>query len=89
MQSFSWKPDEAVLGNLTVKSDGLKHSYLRLLDGTLHRAKPPFPKRAFGPIRLLKGIGDNSDGRSIGYLVPDEAAFLLATDVTFVADTAD
>lgn len=86
MLSFTWKPDEVALGNLTVKADGLKHSYLRLLDGQLGAAKPPFPKRAFGPIRLLKGIGDNSDARSVGYLVPDEAAFLLATDVTFVAD---
>lgn len=86
MQSFTWKRDEALLGNLTVKADGLKHSYLRLLDGTLHTAKPPFPKRAFGPIRLLQGLGDNTDERSIGYLVPDEAAFLLKTDVEFIQD---
>jgi hypothetical protein len=86
LESFTWKADKAQLGNLTVNADGQHHSYMRLLDRTLHPAAPPFPKRAFGPIHLLKGIGDDTDERSIGYLVPDEAAFLLAIDVTFVAD---
>ena len=87
MQSFTWKPADAVLGTLTV-NEGRKHWYLRLVDGSLHPAKPPFNKRAFGPIRLLKGIGNNSDERSVGFLVPDEAAFLLASDVTFTPDGA-
>ena len=86
MRSFTWKPDEVSLGNLKVKDDGLVHEYLTLLTGKLTKVKPPFPKRAFGPVTLKRGIGDDTAVRRIGFIVPDDAAFFLASDVDFVPD---
>lgn len=86
MQSFTWDEKTAKLGWIKLKNPNV-HFYLRLLTGTLHGPLATFDKRAFGPVRLLKGIGDNTDARSIGYIVPDEAAFILDTDVIFTADT--
>ena len=85
LQSFTWDAKTATLGNLTVKTDA-PHSYLRLADGTLHTITPPFAKRAFGPVVLLKGIGNDTPARKTGWIVPEEAAFVLATDVDFVGD---
>jgi hypothetical protein len=81
MQSFTWSEKTAQLGHVVVK--GKDHSYLRLLDNTLHPIAEGIDKPAFGPIELLKGIGDDTKRRRVGFLVADEAAFLLATDVTF------
>lgn len=88
MATFEWNGDTARLGSLTVNGPG--HSYLRLKDGTLHPAPPPFPKRAMGPVVIEKGtvLGDTIERRT-GWLIPQEAAFILATDSTFVPDGTD
>lgn len=86
LQSYTWDAKTAILGNLTVKDDA-PHYYLRLLDGTLHGPMtPPFAKRAFGPVKLLKGINGDTDDRKIGWLVPEEVAFILAVDSVVVPD---
>lgn len=88
VQSFTFG-DDIRTGRLSVKTDRTDYAYLRLRDGTLNPASIIKDKRAFGPVRLLAGIGDNSDARSIGYVVGQEAAFLLATDVVFKTDQVD
>ena len=87
MHTFALDP-KAGFGWLTVKTDN-PHWYLRLKDGTLQGPINPATfgrRRAFGPVRLLPGIGDNSDARSIAYIVGTEAAALLATDVDWTPD---
>lgn len=87
--SFTFDEATATVGDLTVKSDA-PHLYLRLRDRSLQGpVVPPFPKRAFGPVKLLKGIGNETDERRVGYLVGQEAAFFLATDVEFVAHSPE
>ena len=83
-QSFSWKAD-AKLGTVKLKGPGL---YLDLGDSSLHPIKPPFQKRALGPIKLLRpfhGVTTALD-RQTGFLIHDDAAFVLASDVTFTPD---
>jgi len=73
-------------GHLVLKGTG--HYYLRLVDGTLHpitSATSLGTKRAI-PVRLVKPIAGGSGDRATGYLIGDQAAFLLATDVSFTAD---
>lgn len=84
LQTFTWSAD-ARLGNLTIDKPRV---YLRLADNSLHAVQPPFAKRALGPIRLrtpFHGVTSATD-RVTGYLVNDEAAFVLAEDVTFDPD---
>ncbi len=75
------------IGQVTVKSDS-PHSYLRLLDGTLHPAPGGWVKHPSWAVKLTKPIPGGAAGadRQTGYLIGDEAAFLLATDVTFTPD---
>lgn len=86
MQTFTILPG-ATIGTLTVPGAG--HYYLRLADGTLHGPlKAGWGKPlAFGPVRLLEPIQGGAPGadRATGYVVGDEAAFLLAADVIFAA----
>jgi len=82
MASFTLLPGPA--GTVTVKGAG--HAYLRLADGSLHPVPDGFSKHPAYPVKLLTPIPGGSGDRATGYLIGDEAAFLLATDVTFVAD---
>lgn len=87
VQSFTILPSAAT-GSLTIKGAG--YAYLRLLDGTLHPTPPTFAKSiAFGPVKLLNPIPGGKAGadRATGYVVGDEAAFLLESDVTFKPKT--
>ncbi len=74
------------VGTMSVKSDS-PHAYLLLADGTLHPAGvgpvagPAIPAKLASPIP--GGSGDRQTGYLFG-LSPNPAAFLLATDVTFV-----
>jgi hypothetical protein len=88
MRTFTFGPD-AVDG--TFKSDGKAgHLYLRLQDNTLHPFVEPFQKHGFGPVRLVGGgISGPTDLRDRGYIVGDEAAFVIVADGTFTAATAD
>jgi len=73
-------------GTVTVKGPG--HSYLLLSDGTLHTIGAGTVKRPAHPIRLTEPIPGGVAGadRSTGWLVGANAAFLLASDVTFVPE---
>ncbi len=81
LQSFNVLPGPT--GSLVVKGDG--HSYLRLKDNTLHPVPGGWPKDWAQPVKLLVPIPGGAPGadRSTGYLIGVEAAFLLASDVTF------
>ena len=72
----------------TLVVNGTKHWYLRLLDGTLHPIPDPvaFGKRRATAVELLSDRLGSTPDRKVGYLVGDEAAFLLAADVTFTPD---
>ena len=86
LQSFTWLPGPS--GTITVKTDR-PHAYLRLADNTTHIIPDPvaFGSRAAIPVKLLSPLPGGLPGadRVTGYLVGAEAAFLLATDVTFTA----
>lgn len=86
MHTFDLIPG-AKTGTLTVKADA-PHSYLRLLDGTLHAASSAWaPKQAYGPITLVPPIPGGVAGadRATAYLIGLEAAAMLASDVNFTA----
>ena len=86
MQSFTLLPGPA--GTLTVKP-GPDYAYLRLADGTLHKVPNGLGvKHPAYPVRLLKPLPGGAPGadRSTGYLIGDEAAFVLASDVLFTPD---
>lgn len=90
MYTFNLVPG-AKTGTLTVKADA-PHSYLRLLDGTLHPASPTWPaKQAYGPVKLTPPIPGGAAGadRSTAYIIGNEAAAMLASDVVFTADVLD
>lgn len=73
-------------GTVTVKGPG--HSYLLLADGTLHTIGAGTVKHPAYPIRLIAPIPGGVAGadRQTGWLVGVNAAFLLASDVTFVPE---
>lgn len=88
MVTFTFGPD-AQDGTFT--SDGKPgHLYLRLADGTLHPYPEPFRKRGFGPVKLVgRGIGGPNDPRNTGYLVGEEAAFVIRDDGTWAGASSD
>lgn len=84
VQTFTWS-DGSVMGTLTIDAPRV---YLRFFDNSLHTVEPPFEKRALGPVKLrtpFNGVTTAGD-RVTGFLVHDEAAFILAADVHFVPD---
>lgn len=87
VQSFTILPD-ATTGSLVVP--GPDHYYLRLRDGKLEGPLAPGWSKplAFGPVRLLTPIPGGSGDRATGYIVGDEAAFLLSVDVDFTPAAA-
>jgi hypothetical protein len=88
LRSFTFGPDIQV-GSIVV--DTPSHAYLRLSDGTLHPAPVGWAKAtAFGPVRLTLPITGGAPGadRSTGFVVGDEAAFLLANDCKFTPKPA-
>jgi hypothetical protein len=90
MQSFTILPGPP--GSLVTKATpGI--AYLRLADGSLNPVPAGYPKAWAQPIKLLKPIPGGVAGadRQTGYLVGDEAAVFLASDVIFTpaATTAD
>ncbi len=79
MRSFTFGP-EAQSGTVTVNGDD--HLYLRLLDNTLHAIADKTVKTGFGPVKLVGGgITGPGDPRDTGYVIGDEAAFVLEEDV--------
>lgn len=84
-------PPGVKVGTLVVNGPG--HSYLKLSDGTLHAVGAGFEKtEAVGPVVIRKGtiLGDTLIRRT-GFITGLDAAFFLATDVTFssVVDCTD
>lgn len=81
VQNFSVLPGPS--GSLVVNGAG--HYYLRLADGTRHGIAAGTAKSPAHPIKLTLPLSGGAPGadRSTGYLVGDDAAFLLASDVTF------
>jgi len=73
-------------GEVIVQGPG--HSYLDLADDKLYPIAAGAIKATPCPIRITPGLGDDSAGRSVGYLIGAGAAFLLAADVVFVATPA-
>lgn len=86
MYNFSLRPGPG--GSLVVKSDPAIR-YLNLADGTLHAAAGMVKAIAW-PITIKPPLGGGAPGadRSSGYLIGDDAAFVLASDVTFVPHPA-
>ena len=86
MYNFSLRPGP--VGSLVVKSDPAIR-YLRLSDGTLQPAAGMVKPIAW-PITLKPALGGGAPGadRSSGYLIGDDAAFVLASDVTFTPASA-
>ncbi|GAC1618034.1 MAG: hypothetical protein NVS9B1_27270 [Candidatus Dormibacteraceae bacterium] len=83
-------PSTAKVGSLTVAGNG--HYYLRLQDGVLQPAPAGWVKAfAIGPVTLKPPIPGGAAGadRSTAYLVGDDAAAFLASDVTFTPAPAD
>lgn len=76
------------IGSLVMKGDG--HWYLTIADGVVHG---PVTAAALGtkspayPIRLDAPISPGPGNRQDGYLIGDEAAFVLAQDVIFTPST--
>jgi len=83
MRTFTFT-DQALTGTATVNGGG--HSYLRLLDNTLHPIPDGTIKPAFGPVKLVGGgIGGPGDPRDTGYVIGAEAAFMITADVSFAS----
>lgn len=89
MQSFTILP-ETTVGSVVIKGPG--HAYLRLVDNSLHPLPAAWVKTpAFGPVRLIIPIPGGAAGadRALGYIVGEEAAFVLAADVIFTPKSGD
>lgn len=71
----------------TVRIEGNDHLFLRLLTGTLHPIAHGVEKRGVGPVELVgRGITGPSDPRKVGYVIEEEAAFVITADAKFTAD---
>lgn len=81
VQSFTLLPGPS--GSIVVNGDN--HAYLRLADNVLHPIPNGATKPLAYPVKLLVPIPGGAAGadRQTGYLIGDEAAFLLKSDVTF------
>ena len=88
MRSFLMVPGpsgQLITGTLTVRDD-LPHKFLRLRDGTLGDALTMWALKHCVAVTLTEDITSTphpGEDRRTGYLIGDEAAFLLAADVTF------
>lgn len=79
VQNFSVLPGPS--GSLVVNGPG--HYYQRLADGTMHPIAAGTVKSPAHPVTLAVPLPGGTGDRATGYLVGDDAAFLLASDVTF------
>ncbi|HLY14274.1 MAG TPA: glycoside hydrolase domain-containing protein [Candidatus Limnocylindrales bacterium] len=70
----------------TVVVHGAGHSYIRLLDGSLHSVPAGYSKHTDLEISLTPPIPGGSGDRSTAWLIGSEAAALLDVDVDFTPD---
>ena len=83
MYDFDTRPGSS--GTLVV--NGNTHAYMKLSDGSMHAIPDAkaFGSRAATPIKVSPPLPGGLKGadRATGFLVGTNAAFLLASDVTF------
>jgi hypothetical protein len=82
MLAFKILEAENGAGTVTVKGGG--HSAIILATGKLFPLGDGTTKRSFAKIKLTKPFDKVAGDRQTGYLIGEDAALLLATDVDFV-----
>lgn len=81
MLAFKILELEVGAGTVTVKGNG--HSAIILATGKLFPIANGHEKRSYAKIRLTKPLDASPGDRQTGYLIGEDAALLLATDVDF------